>query len=424
MSSDAVVALYHDDNGLVLVGDNDDILALTMDWEVESSKVRPLTPDMVAKAGAAVEVASGIRASSAVWLKLTNESMARVAAAQGFSHAKKSKAIAGVLRGQNGRITSHLTFVRAKLNPATVASLGSMATSMAIQAAIQEMADYLKLMDAKLDRLLMERKVEALAELGGIGSAIDEAMSIYEHLGSVSSTTWSKVQANATDLHVAQALALESLRALAMEVEQTGPTAKLGDIAPRIRKDIAFWLAVLARGVALQDTLYVLEIGRVMADNPEELASHREAIQHARAKRLEKIHRTIGDLGERLRVGGVMPNHVKVAHPVKVTRVVESVNAANRELGRFARGAQLGDLLPDHLVDVSWTGAAGILLEDTAAGARTLAQTAVSGARGVGLGAAAGVKSLGDKVAETREKASRQRPDHKNHRDMEDQALR
>lgn len=399
MTSDALVAVYQDDNGIVLVGDDNDVLAVLRQWEIEPHQARPLTPDMVARAGFVVQVASEIQANSAVWLKLTQESAARVAASGGFSHARKTKAIAGVLRAKNGRITSHLTFSRVKLNPATVASLGTMATSMAIQAAIQEMAEYLKAMDAKLDRLLMERKVEALANLGGIGSAIDEARSIYEHLGSVSATTWSKVQANATDLHVIQSLAMESLRALAHEVEQTGPTAKLGDIAPRVRKDVEFWLAVLARGIALQDALYVLELGRIMADSPAELDAHRDAIAHARAQRLTKIQHTLRDLVGRLRVAGVMPNHVKVAHPMKVTRAVESVNAANRELGRFARGAQLDELLATDLADVSWSDAARILLDDTAAGVQSIAQGVASGAAAMGQGAAAGVKSLGDKVA-------------------------
>ena len=62
------------------------------------------------------------------------------------------------------------------------------------------------------------------AEFRGTSVAVDEGVTIYEALGSVSSTTWSKVQAEATDLHVIQALALENIHALADEVEATGAT--------------------------------------------------------------------------------------------------------------------------------------------------------------------------------------------------------
>ncbi len=230
-------------------------------------------------------------------------------------------------------------------------------------------------------------------------------MTIYEQLGSVSSTTWSKVQGNATDLHVVQALALEKLRTLADEVESTGPTARLGDVAPRVQQDVVFWLGVLAEGIALQDKLYVLEIGRVLAETPGEGEAHRAAIQMARAARLVKVHRTTRAIAERLRVAGVLPNHIKVTHPVKATRVVSAVNAVNHQVASFARHAQLEELILADMSDVKWADAARILLDDTAAGARTLAETAVTGTRALSQSAAVGIKTLTGKVEEARDQA-------------------
>lgn len=404
MSSEALVGVFQDESGLVLVGDEADVLDVIRHFELPSEQSLRLPPDLLSKAGALFQGIGDFQSQSARWLQLTDESMARVQQL-GFSHAKGTQLITGVLRGDQGRIAQHLTFASTTLNPAMLASIGSLATSMAIQAAIKDMKKYLELMDKKLDRLLIERKVEALAELGGTSAAIDEAATIYEALGSVSSTTWSKVQANATDLHVVQALALENLQALADEVESTGTTAKLGDMAPRIQQDVVFWLGVLAEGIALQDKLYVLEIGRVLAATPDEAEAHRAAIQMARSARRVKVHRTTRAIAERLRVAGVLPNHIKVTHPVKAARVVSAVNAVNHEVALFARHAQLEELILADMSDVKWADAARILLDDTAAGARAFAGQAVIGTRSFGQTAAAGVKSLGAKVEEVREQA-------------------
>lgn len=77
-------------------------------------------------------------------------------------------------------------------------------------------------MDAKLDRLLKQRKVEVAAGRGGIVFAIEEAEVIEQETGHVSDITWSKVQGNSRDLQTIQAECVGQINALADELKACG----------------------------------------------------------------------------------------------------------------------------------------------------------------------------------------------------------
>ena len=64
---------------------------------------------------------------------------------------------------------------------------------MALEQAVSEITDYLKDIDAKLDDLLRDQKDQTVSKLAGISHMIDETMLIYQQVGSISETTWSKV---------------------------------------------------------------------------------------------------------------------------------------------------------------------------------------------------------------------------------------
>ncbi len=229
-----------------------------------------------------------------------------------------------------------------------VMSLGTLATSMAIQAAIKEITEYLESMDKKLDRLLMERRVEALAELGGISTAIDEAMTIYEQLGSVSSTTWSKVQANATDLHVVQALALEKLRTLADEVESTRPDSH-GSVTWRhvCSRTLSSGWECWPRGSPCRTSCTCwrsagysprpLARGRRIGWSPQLLRWH----ARPRPSREGPIARRGAAIAERAACcRGAPESTFKVTHPVtpQATRVVSAVTVRGPTVERHRRG--------------------------------------------------------------------------------------
>ncbi|RKX00736.1 hypothetical protein D9C01_12540, partial [Corynebacterium diphtheriae] len=83
-----------------------------------------------------------------------------------------------------------------KLAKVIGAALAAAATNNQIMAALDDIQDYLAVIDEKIDRLLKQRKLEIAGQLGGVVFAIEEAESVQESTGHVSAVTWSKVQQN------------------------------------------------------------------------------------------------------------------------------------------------------------------------------------------------------------------------------------
>ncbi|MGK5643329.1 hypothetical protein ACSNOK_34415, partial [Streptomyces sp. URMC 126] len=65
---------------------------------------------------------------------------------------------------------------------------------LAMQQAMDEITDYLKAIDAKVDDVLRAQKDAVLAYMIAAGDLLDEAMAVRESVGRVSEVTWSKVQ--------------------------------------------------------------------------------------------------------------------------------------------------------------------------------------------------------------------------------------
>ena len=78
MSSDAVVGVFQDESGLVLVGDEADVLDVIRHLKLPSEHSLRLPPDLLSKAGAVFLGIGEIQSQSGRWLKLTDESMAGV----------------------------------------------------------------------------------------------------------------------------------------------------------------------------------------------------------------------------------------------------------------------------------------------------------------------------------------------------------
>lgn len=279
MSDAAEVILFEDGDGILVFG-SETALA-----EVESATQAPTRVIEPARLSGLGNVISGIgqwHEASGRWMKLTPES-AKLKDAVGSLRSNDGFAL-GMVRGDKGRILKHLRFEHATLlTPAAPAALGAIATQMALEVALDEIQHYLEVTDAKLDRLLKQRKLESLGMLGGVTFAIEEAESIHEQTGVVSAITWSKIQANALELQSMQAESVFQLNALAELVIQAGDDPdKVDDALGDVQQDAPFWLGVLARTMALQDRQYRLELQRVADTTPDQLGSHREGIRIAR----------------------------------------------------------------------------------------------------------------------------------------------
>lgn len=359
MSDEATMAVIRTDDGVLLLG-SENVLA-AFDNQPGLSP-RKMTSTTLARAGRALGAAEQIQANSGRWVKLTSESAAFL------KKAGVSDVTAGVVRAKNGQILKHLKFEHAALlTPAAPAALAAMATQASLEAALAEIKEYLAVIDAKLDRLLKQRKIETLGQLGGVTLALDEADSIYTATGVVSSVTWSKVQGNSLALQTMQAEAIAQLHALADDVkERAGDTDQSAKALELARNDAPFWLGVLARTLALQDRQYVLELARVADDEPTQLEAHRQGIRVARADRTTRIIQSLDAISASVRKSAELTNFARVANPFSSQAVTNHSNGVNQSVKEFAEHADLQLAGVDQLDQTRWGRAAKALVGDAA----------------------------------------------------------
>ncbi len=412
------IAVFEDRDGILLFGSEDALETLDQQTQNDGIVSLRLPAHSLSRAGQVLTTAAQVQAESGRWLKLTSES-AGLVRAMGPSLAKADGLMTGVVRSSNGQILKHLKFENAALlTPAAPAALGVLATQMALDAALEEITAYLVTIDAKLDRLLRERKTEALAALGGVTMAIDEAHAIYKATGTVSTTTWSKVQGTATALATMQASGISHLSALADGIKEAVADAQqLALATSNAKEDAPFWLGVMARTVVLEDKLYVLELARVADDDPDEVEAHRQGIAIARTERMGRIGASLGAIGDELHNLEALPAHRKVTNPFKMGRVVENVNHVNRDVTSFAAAVGLDGVDPKALADTPWSVAVRTMVGD---GAKLAVGT---GAEAVNV-----VKGLGQRVEDARDDATLRRAariqDERRVRQLEDGSSR
>lgn len=372
------IAVVDDGDGVLLLGSEGQLSAL--DQYVDLKPRRP-SGFILSRAGNALGAVAGLQASSGRWLKLDGESAALLLK-KGILNPG-----AGVVRGDKGRILKHLKFENAALlTPAAPAALSAMATQAALEAALDDIQQYLAAIDAKLDRLLKQRKVEVLGQLGGVTLSIDEAHSLYTHTGRISAVTWSKVQANSLALQTMQAEAVAQLDALADNLrDQTGDIDGSAQVLADVREDAPFWLGVLARCMALQDRQYVIELARVSDEDPDHLEAHHDGIKTARADRAQRIGQRLKAIRESVEGCADLSNLDRVANPFNSKRITSGANSVNQTITEFAEHAALDLTAHDHLETVTWGSAAKAVVGDIGSRAGAAGGHVAGQARGVGV---------------------------------------
>lgn len=410
METSAEVIVFEDKDGILLFGSDEALAEVPLD----SLASRALSPRNLAGLGGILSGVSQAQQMSGRWVKMTSESAALVRK-HGESLAKADGLMTGVVRGDKGRIIKHLKFENAALlTPAGPAVLGAVATQAALDAALAEIKQYLETIDAKLDRLLKQRKIEALGQLGGVTFAIEEAESIRNQTGTVSAVTWSKVQANSLALQSMQAEAVAQLSALGEEIVGAGKDPdKIAVVLGDASDGAQFWLGILARTTSLQDRQYQLELDRVAEQDVTQLDAHREGIRVARSERLRRIGAALATIATAVREASSSSTLTKVVNPLSVPRVVKRSNVINGEIGRFALLAGLDELAGEEIAATPWGAAVQTLLGDARTAVSSTATEAGERVADVvtnaGVGLLGGAAALGRRAEELRDRAVRSR---------------
>lgn len=284
-----------------------------------------------------VQAGSEITANSGRWVKLTKESaeLSKKLNLMKGSTGDVSRAVVT----EKGKIKAILEFSKGSLltNPAVLAGAAGIMAQMAMQQTMDEITDYLAVIDAKVDDVLRAQKDAALAEMIGVEFVLEEAMTIRTQVGRVSEVTWSKVQTTSTTIASTQAYALRQLDAVAEKLEKTSKVGDLAKTAKTAETQVEEWLVVLARCFQLQTAIGILELDRVLDSSPAELDQHRIALKTAHHNRRTLITQTTEGLIARMDavVGQANTSTKVLLSPLDYGALVQSSNNVAADVVEF-----------------------------------------------------------------------------------------
>ncbi len=384
--------LISDGDGIAVIGDPKAVELFVASAGVPSRELDlQRLNSVVAKSGSALQAASEVSANAGRWMKLTEES-ARAAHTANLVQRSGGKFVQATTRGADGRFAKNLQFVAKPgamlTNPAILAGVGGLMAQYAMQKQMEEITDYLAKIDAKVDDILRAQKDAVLADMIGVELMLDEAMVIRAEVGHVSEVTWSKVQGSAATIARTQAYALRQIDALAEKLERETKVSELVDLSKEAQETVVDWLAVLARCFQLQDSMFVLELDRVLETAPDEIDRHRLALHTARQRRLDAIANATSQLVARMDAAAGRANAKVLLNPGSARVVVKASNevasgvadlhvtlglADERELLEARRWSAAAAEMRDDVVGASKQGlnAVGRFGGDTLESART-----------------------------------------------------
>ena len=201
------IELISDGDGLAVIGEPSAVERFLATLGLPSKELGlPRLGKVLSLAATGSQVASQVASArvgdSARWVRLTEES-ARKVSEYGLT-ATKTPGVSHAMIGKPGASKSWIQLDKGPgqlpANPTMLASVPALMAQLAMQQAMEEIADYLAVIDAKLDDVLRAQKDSVLAQMIGTGLQIEEAMTIRQHVGRVNEVTWSKVQGTAWTL--------------------------------------------------------------------------------------------------------------------------------------------------------------------------------------------------------------------------------
>ncbi len=395
------IELISDGDGIAVIGNSDAVERFLSSAGVQSRDIH-----LHQKLGGALNAGSGvaqagsqIAANSGRWVKLTEESTKalKLGKAMKGSSDGLSRAVATTSKG---KITKILEFTKPGsigsmlTNPAMLAGAAGIMAQLAMQQTMEEIADYLAVIDEKVDDILRAQKDATIAEMIGVGLVIDDAMLKREHVGRVSEVTWSNLQGAAQTIASTQAYALRQLDALAEKMEKKSKVGDLAKLTDSAQATVEEWLAVLARCFQLQDGLSVLELDRVLDSSPADLDRHRAAIKAARVKRLDLISTSTERILDRMDAAADSANNKVLFHPIKAGTIVRYGNEVAGDVLVFHE--RLGiDSERDAIAAKPWRTAVG----EARDGAVETGQRGMSAATRFSVKTFESVKSGAEKIA-------------------------
>ncbi|WP_084247894.1 hypothetical protein [Mycobacterium avium] len=289
------IELVTDGDGLAVIGNSADVERFLLDHGLDRAPSKVLDArrrsSFVGKGGTAMQVGSEVATNSGRWVKLTAESAQAVK--QYDLMATKTPGVSHAMIGKPGEVKQWLQITKAPTKllsgPSALSALSAMMQQQAMQQQMDQIAEYLHEINAKVDNILRNQKDAVIAKIVGVDLLIEEALTVRDEVGRISQITWSKIQSSASVLAETQIYAIRQLDGIAEKLETNGNPGKMAKATKKAEPAVREWLAVLARCFQLQDGMAVLELDHVLDSAPEDLDSHRLGLTKARQKRLDLI---------------------------------------------------------------------------------------------------------------------------------------
>lgn len=333
------IELINDGEGVAVIGRSTAVEQFLASQGLPSRELdlKRISSTLTTAAGVA-RAGSEISAESGRWVKLTKESAAAFEKTRKMTGSRPGVSRA-ILTEDNGRIKGILEIVNGSgqtlANPAMLAGAAGVMAQMAMQQTMDEITDYLAVIDAKVDDVLRAQKDAVIADMIGVDFVLDEAMTIRDSVGRVSEITWSKVQSTSLAIGRTQAYALKQLSGIAEKLESQDKVNDLADVSKQAERTVQEWLAVLAHCFRLQEGIAVLELDRVLDASPDELDDHREGLQLARQRRLDQLATGTASLLQRMDAAAGLADAKLLLNPMAAPRVLSARNKVHNDVIGF-----------------------------------------------------------------------------------------
>lgn len=404
------IIVINDGNGIALLGDSTTIDRFLADHDLPSRDLGVARLGSLMSTGSAgTQAAAQAAQTSGRWIQLTEKSAEALKQGTAMKGSTPEVSRAVLVNPDTKRTQMILEFAKtpgaALSNPALLTGAAGLMAQLAMQQTMEQITNYLETIDAKLDDVLRNQKDALVANLSGVGFAIDEAIAVRQAVGRVSGVTWSKIQGSQPTIFGTQTYALRKIDDLATKLEREQRMGKLVDVTGELRAGIHEWLALLARCFQLQDALGVLELDRVLDASPEELDLHRQGLRKARQHRIELIAASTERLLARVEAAATTANNRVLTNPFESPKVVELSRSVTYSVMEFQDRLAI-DQARGELESKRWRAAAGEARDK-------IVDTGSRGAghvRQLGAGAASRAAKMADGVNE-RVQRSRRRSD-------------
>ncbi len=334
------VELISDGEGIAVLGEPEAVAEFLDDEGLGSLETHALSAPKAARASGLA--ASGLRvgaeymAGSGRWLRLTEESAAAVKK-YGLTPTKNS-GVKYAMIGSPGRSQEWIRvhdLASRYANPLALTSVAAFMQQQAMQQQMHQMTEYLRHIDAKVDKVLQSQTDAVLAKVVGVGMILDDALAMRESLGRISDITWSKVQGTEQTIAEAQAYAARKLGRIAEQLEEETDPGRIAAVVREERPELQLWLGILARTAGLLDAYSLLEMDRVLAGPPEEIDGHRIALAAARKDRREKLASVSESVLRQLHLKAQHADRKVLTSPIDGRRAVLASREAAAKINLF-----------------------------------------------------------------------------------------